>query len=382
MSLSPFPVSGRRFHGIAVVGAGVVISERHLPGLAKTGRGVARSIFDPDRERARALAAQFDIPRVADSLEDALAGDDIDAVLVASPNSFHREGAEAALAAGKHVLCEKPIALRLADAGALRDAARAADRVLQVGFHQRFSAEHAAVRLLLDAGVVGRVEAFDSVVCEPAEVIPGGRANYRYDPVQGGGLTLIDLGSHRVDQLRALLGEVAEVYCRMASKLDGHGLDDSVTLSLRLGSGALGTMGFHRFSRGFFSPCMLAGTRALLNFGAAVVNPFQSAPVAVYVEEPPERALPPEALAWTRPRGWWGESPAGWIELWPPRRDTFERQWTAFFDRIEGLPVEVPEAEDGYRALEIVHAAYLSHAENRAVALPLDPAAAIPPPRF
>ena len=375
-------MSGERRFGVALIGAGAVVEQRHAPGIVKTGRGNLRAVFDPSRDRAQALAERFGIERVAGSAEEAVSGDDIDAVAIASPNSFHREQAEAALGAGKHVLCEKPVALTLADAAAIRAAAEKADRVFQVGFHQRFSAEHAAIERLLEADVLGRVEAFHSIVCEPIDVVPGGETNYRFSAEQGGGLTLIDLGSHRIDQTRALLGEVEEVHCRMGSVLEGHALDDSIVLSLRMRSGALGTLGFHRFSRGFFSPCTLAGTEAVANFSAGVVNPYQSAPVSVFVEQPPERALPPDVLAWTRPDRWWGESRPGWVELWPPRVDTFERQWKAFLDAIEAGEQAQPGAADGYKALEIVQAAYRSHAEGAPVRLPLDPATHVPPPRF
>jgi predicted dehydrogenase len=375
-------VSDARQFGVALIGAGAVVEQRHAPGILKTGRGRLRAVFDPDAARAKALAERFEIDRVAGSVEEVIASDDTDAVVIASPNSFHRKQAEAALAAGKHVLCEKPLALSLADAAAIRDAAAKAGRLVQVGFHQRFSAEHAAIERLLAADVLGKIEAFHSIVCEPIDVVPGGETNYRFNAEQGGGLTLIDLGSHRIDQIRALLGEVAEVHCRMGSVLEGHCLDDSVALSLRMRSGAIGTLGFHRFSRGFFSPCTFVGTAAVANFSALVVNPYQSAPVAVYLEEPPERLLPPDVLAWTRPEGWWGESRPGWVELWPPRLDTFERQWNAFFDAIDGNRPASPDAEDGYRALEVVQAAYRSQLECGPARLPLDASEHYDPPLF
>jgi 1,5-anhydro-D-fructose reductase (1,5-anhydro-D-mannitol-forming) len=375
-------MSGDRKFGVALLGAGAVVEQRHAPGILKTGRGRLASVFDPDAARARRLADALGVERVASSVAEAVSGADVDAVVIASPNSFHREQAEAALAAGKHVLCEKPLALSLQDAAAIGEAAEAAGRLLQVGFHQRFSAEHAAVERLLEADVLGRIQAFHSIVCEPIDVVPGGEANYRFNAEQGGGLTLIDLGSHRIDQIRALLGEVEEVHCRMGSVLETHDLDDSVVVSMRMRSGALGTLGFHRFSRGFFSPCTFAGTQAVANFSALVVNPYQSAPVAVFLEAPPEKALPPDVLAWTRPDRWWGDSRSGWVELWPPRIDTFERQWSAFFDAIQTGQGAKPDAEDGYRALEIVQAAYRSRLENAPVRLPLEPASHVDPPRF
>ncbi|MEZ5362104.1 MAG: Gfo/Idh/MocA family oxidoreductase [Bryobacterales bacterium] len=266
------------------------------------------------------------------------------------PNLFHREQMEAALTAGKHVLCEKPVALTLTDAAAMRDAAERAGLVVQIGFHHRFSAEHAAIERLLAADVLGKVEAFHSIICEPIDAVPGGTANYRFDPARGGGLTLVDMGSHRIDQMRALLGEVDEVHCRMGSVLDTHQMDDSIVLSLRMRSGAIGTLGFHRFSRGFFSPCTLAGTDAVANFSGMVVNPYQSAP-RLGVPRAGAREDPSAGCArLDSPGPLVGGEPSWMGRARLPRRDTFEGQWNALFDAIEQQRAASPNAEDGYRA--------------------------------
>ena len=197
-------------YGIAVIGAGMVVDERHLPGLAKTGVAEPRSVFDPHKERAAALAAKFEIGVNASRLEEAIDRDDVDAVLIASPNKYHRVAAECAFAAGKHVFCEKPIATTLADSRAICDAAENSGKLLHLGFHHRFNAEHVCVKRLIDEGILGEVRAFHSVVSEPIEVVPHGTDNYRFNLDAGGGLPLVDVGSHRIDQARALLGEVAE----------------------------------------------------------------------------------------------------------------------------------------------------------------------------
>ncbi len=374
--------SNRPVRGVALLGAGAVVSERHLPGMLKSGEARPASVFDPDRERAAELARRFEIPHVCESAAEAVDARGVEIVLVASPNSFHREQTELALSAGKHVMCEKPIALKLADARAMAESARRAGRLLFVGFHHRFSSDHGCVRRLLEAGVIGDVRGFHSIVSEPISVIPGGLANYRFNAAQGGGLTLIDMGSHRVDQMRALLGEVDEVFARITSELESHDLDDNVALSMRLRSGAIGSLAFQRFSKAFFSPCSLTGAKGLLAFGAIVRNPYQSAPVAVFVDESPERVLPAEALPWMRPDGWWGDSRPGWVELWPPRNDTFEAEWRSLLASIaEDRPAEV-DAEDGYRALEIVLAAHFSAVRGEPVSLPLDDGVSVAPPTF
>ncbi len=355
----------------AILGAGSVVEARHLPALRAVG-GRARTIFDPTSTKARAVAQAFDIPHVASSAEEAITDSRVGAVLVASPNAFHREQTECALEEGRHVLCEKPVALSLADADAMAKAARRAGLILQVGFHHRFSAEHLCTKRLVDAGILGEVRAYSGTVSEPFDVIPDGTGNYRLDARQGGGFTLVDVGQHRIDQIRDLLGDFATVSCEMASVLTSHNKDDSVALNLRMQSEALGSLSWHRFSRAFASPLMLFGTKATLGCSGFITAPYQAAPVSVYLEENPTKVLPDDVIAWTRPSKWWGDIEPGWIDIWPPRNRTFEAQFRNFFAAVDGQEPPRADARDGYRALELVQSAYQSFAEKRSVPIPLD----------
>jgi UDP-N-acetylglucosamine 3-dehydrogenase len=362
--------------GLAIVGAGSVIQGRHLPALATIPEVEVRAVFDPDRAAAERAASMCDA-RIAASLEDAVTGNDIQAVTIASPNSFHRIGVEAAAAARKHIFCEKPIATTLQDARAILEAASRAAIVLQIGFHHRFTGEFRAARRLLETGAIGEVRAFQAVISEPLHVIPGGATNYRLQRDLSGGLTLIDFGSHRIDQLRALLGEFAQV----AAKIDcvgTHGLDDNIALLVETRSRALGTLAFQRFSQGALSPTTLIGTKGVICYNAWVVNPFHAAPVAVFTEQP----LPPDLLAFTRPADWWTPPQPGWTALWPPGDNPYAAEYRAFFDSIRNGSPPAVTGEDGYRTLEIVLAAYKSFHEKRAVNLPLNPEEEIAVPSF
>ena len=365
----------------AVLGAGAVVTARHLPALRAIG-GRVLSVFDPAVDAAQTAADSFGIPIVAPTFEEAIAAEGVGAVLIASPNSFHRQQAECAFALGRHVLCEKPLALTLEDAEAISSAAKRAKRVLQVGLHHRFSAEQRCLKQLLRHDVLGEVRGFSGTISEPLDVVPGGIRNYRFDAKQGGGFTLIDVGQHRLDQMRDLLGEFSCVSCEMASVLDGHRIDDSASLNLKMESGAIGSLGWHRFSRAFTSPLMLYGTKATLGCSSFITGPFQSAPVSVYLEDAPESVLPPEMLAWTRPAKWWGGLEAGWVDLWPPRRNTFEEQFSSFFHAVSTGAAPVAGGSDGFKAVEIVQAAYRSFREGRSITLPLENVEHEPPPRW
>jgi predicted dehydrogenase len=362
--------------GLAIIGCGAVVTGRHLPALAAISGAQVCSIYDPDIEAARRVAARTGA-RIAAALEEAVQSKDVQAVVIASPNAFHRQGVEAAADAGKHILCEKPLATNLRDARAAQEAVRRAGVVLQLGFHHRFTSEFRLVRRLLEAGVIGAVHSFQATMSEPFDVTPGGSANYRLDPKLSGGLTLIDFGSHRIDQLRALAGDAREISACFTSA-GGHGLDDNVVLLVAVQSGAIGALSFHRFSRGALARATLIGTKGVLCFNAYVTNPFHAAPVAVFTEEP----LPPDVAAFTRPQDWWSPPRSGWIELWPPVVNPFIEEYKAFFGAVRSGRISAATGEDGYKALEIVMAAYKAHHARRAVALPLDPEEVIPPPTF
>ncbi len=364
-----------------MLGAGAVTVARHLPALrAVAGRPV--SVFDPSPDAAGAAAERFGIPCVAASFEQAIEHSEASGVLVASPNSFHREQVEFALGAGRHVLCEKPVALSLEDARAMRGAAERAGRVLQIGFHHRFSSEHRCAKQLLEAGLLGEVRAFSGTLSEPLDVIPGGVRNYRFDRRLGGGLTLVDVGQHRIDQLRDLVGDVASLACEMDSVLPSHDCDDNVVLSLRMESGAIGSLSWNRFSRAFTSPLMVFGTEGTLGCSAMIAAPYQSAPVAIHLEQDPASVLPPDILQWTRPGRWWGDLEPGWVNIWPPRARTFELQWRSFFRSIDSGSPPVADGRDGLKALEIVQAAYQARSRREWVDLPLPAHFHCDPPRW
>lgn len=339
-------------------------------------------MFDPKPDAALSAAEAFGIPFVASSAEEAIWHRDAVAVLIASPNSFHREQAEAAFEAGRHVLCEKPVALSLSDSIAMQRAAERAGRVLQVGFHHRFSSEHLCAKQLIELGILGDVRAFSGTISEPVDVIPDGLQNYRFDARMGGGFTLVDVGQHRIDQIRDLCGDVASVSCEMASVLETHNMDDSVVLSLRMESGAIGSLHWNRFSRAFTSPLLLYGTKGTLGCSALIAAPFQSAPISVYLEDDPSSTLPPDVLSWTRPARWWGDLAPGWIDIWPPRAETFELQFRNFFEAIARDSSPRADGTDGHKALEVVQAAYLAYERGRAVEIPLSIGSHCDPPSW
>src|SRR5213080_3339314 len=123
---------------IGVVGAGAIAQLAHLPVLSKMRGAQLAAIFDNDRPKARALADRFGIPDAFTDIEDLLELDDLDAVVVATPNHLHEPHVLSALAANVHVLCERPLALSSRGVERILAAAQRAGRTVTVGNNLRY----------------------------------------------------------------------------------------------------------------------------------------------------------------------------------------------------------------------------------------------------
>jgi 1,5-anhydro-D-fructose reductase (1,5-anhydro-D-mannitol-forming) len=187
-------------HGLrwALLGASTIARQR-MVGAIRTAGGTVVAIQSTDRNRAEAFAAEFKLPLAVTDVESALV--EADAVYISSTNDRHHDQALAALAAGRHVLCEKPIATDLDQAHAMIAAARLAGRVLAVNHHLRHNAAHRAIREHIIAGSVGAVRA---VTISNAGWLPEELRRWRLAG-EGSGIAL-DKTVHDIDLLRYLLG--------------------------------------------------------------------------------------------------------------------------------------------------------------------------------
>jgi predicted dehydrogenase len=194
--------------GIALLGAGFMAATHAAIYAAMPDRADVRVVCGLDEERVRALADQTGAEASAD-WEAAIAMPGVDAVDVCLPTPLHRRCTERALAAGKHVLLEKPVALTLDDADAIGAAAGASGRLLMVGHVLRFVAEVAELRRVVDSGELGRPLAANAIRLSP----PADWNDWMIDPARSGG-TLVDLAIHDFDVLAALLGPARQVHAR------------------------------------------------------------------------------------------------------------------------------------------------------------------------
>ncbi|MBF9048372.1 Gfo/Idh/MocA family oxidoreductase [Rhodobacterales bacterium LSUCC0031] len=213
------------------------IAANHMIGAIRGAGGDIRSVLSADADRARAYAAEHGIAKGYADLDAMLAADDLDAVYISTTNEKHFPQAMAAIAAGKHVLCEKPLAMDVADAVTMVRAAEAAGLVFGTNHHLRNAGTHLAIREAVASGRIGdvlSVRVFHAVYLPP--VLQGWRLD---SPAAGGGV-IPDIVVHDADTVRFHLGEdPVDVVAIDAESGLGKGVEDSCMSVWSMPSGAM-----------------------------------------------------------------------------------------------------------------------------------------------
>jgi predicted dehydrogenase len=227
--------------GVAVVGTAFG-ARVHVPALRAAGFEVI-AIVGQNAERTSRRADRAGIEHACGTLTEALGLPGVDAVTIAAPPALHAELSLEAIAAGRHVICEKPFALDLAEAAEVLAAARRAGIVHALGHELRWFPERVAVAKAIRAGAIGepRLVAlvdFAPLLTDPAIRMP----QWFYEAGVGGGW-LGASGSHAIDMIRQWLGEFERVSASTCVASPGRGdADDSFILQFRLRSGVIGVI--------------------------------------------------------------------------------------------------------------------------------------------
>jgi predicted dehydrogenase len=189
---------------VAVIGTGA-IGTNHIAGFQEHAAARVVAIADVAIERAREAADRFRVPEAVTDYRQLLARTDIDVVSIALPNYLHAPAALDALAAGKHVMLEKPMAMHAREAEALAAAAQTHGVLLMVGQNQRFTAEIQTAKQLVEDGLLGDVYHAKTAWCRRAG-IPRIGSWFTQKKFAGGGCCY-DIGAHGLDRCLYLLGE-------------------------------------------------------------------------------------------------------------------------------------------------------------------------------
>lgn len=221
----------------ALIGASTIAAQYMIPAFRAQAGGEVVRVVSGSPERGAAFASEHAIPVSGADLDEALGDKDVDAVYISTTNEKHFPQAMAAIAAGKHVLCEKPLAMTLDNAIEMVRAAEDAGVVFATNHHLRCSGSHNVVRGLIEAGHIGRVL---SLRIHHAVHLPAHLRGWRIDSPEMGGGVIPDITVHDADVARFLLGEDPQtVVAQMAVSGMGQGVEDSAMSVWTMPSGAM-----------------------------------------------------------------------------------------------------------------------------------------------
>jgi len=240
----PTPVSGQIRVGI--IGAGLIgqlhsMMLRYVAGRTEQSVRVV-AVADVSHPAAEHLAARWQDARALESAEEIIADPSIDAVWICTPTAMHREAVIAAAHAGKHIFCEKPLAMTAADASGMAAAIDAAGVTSQVGLVLRFSPVYNVIKQMFEGPDVGRML---SVTMRDDQDFPtrGAHASaWRNDPSLTAGGTLIEHSVHDFDLLRWMFGPVTSLYCRTRNVNGAKGVEDFGSTAMEFAGGFHGQL--------------------------------------------------------------------------------------------------------------------------------------------
>lgn len=319
---------------IGVIGCGWHAETVHLPVLHRLGGVRLHSACDTRNDRLRLVERVFRIPRLYQDGTDMIADPDLDAVLIATPGDSHASLAAAVLAAGKHVLVEKPLALTIADAESLAALARDAGVVCMVGFNYRFHPLACGLKAAISRGAIGR----------PLAVLTTGMGiavermtvtGYQTSPDRGGGV-FHDKVVHTIDLLRFLFD--CEVVSGRATPHSERHRHAAAALEMALSNGV--------HVLGYFSTQAVRDMTLLVigDEGKAAVNFARPAGVALYRREF-SRSRVAKLFAYVR------QAPriVSAIRLSTPtgRLSSYRNEWEHFLACIESGGRPRPNFDDG-----------------------------------
>jgi UDP-N-acetylglucosamine 3-dehydrogenase len=229
---------------VAVIGCGSIAKYRHLPEYYANKEVKIVAVCDIVGERAEVMAEKYGAKAFTD-YQDVIKLDEIDAISVCLPNYLHAPVSIAALNAGKHVLCEKPMATSQEEAEAMIAAAKANGKKLMIGHNQRFVASHQKAKEMIESGKLGKIYSFKTTFGHPGPEgwSIDGANSWFFNKEKAFIGAMGDLGVHKADLIRYLLGEFTEVGAFIETNAkENTEVDDNAVCILRSESGVIGTL--------------------------------------------------------------------------------------------------------------------------------------------
>jgi predicted dehydrogenase len=328
-------------YGVAVIGLGK-ISDIHITGWQKLGDAEVRVVVDVDPKRAEEKAKLHNIPSYDTDFDRILQRPDLDIIDICLPHDLHAPYSIKALRAGKHVLVEKPIATKLADAEEMIKVAKEAGKKLMVAESLRYSGVYDHVADLLSKKAIGEPFLF-STRCEyfvDLSRFQGAHTGWRSVPEKIGGGVLLESGIHNMANARYFMGEVEYVYALRGKQTRTEiPVEDTVTLLMKFKNGSTGQGTFAwgaKWSKVFIESTVY-GTKGVL--GLDLVNR------KTFLDNGKEQEV------WTSPENEYGH----------------ENEIKHFLDCIKEDRTPITDGVEETKTLRLIMAAYQSMRENRPV---------------
>jgi 1,5-anhydro-D-fructose reductase (1,5-anhydro-D-mannitol-forming) len=308
-----------------LIGASTIAAE-HMIGAFRANGGEAVAVMSSNADRAAAYARKHAIAHATTSLNELVESKGVDAVYVSTTNELHRDQVFAAAAAGKHVLCEKPLALTLADARAMVAQCRERGVVIGTNHHLRNAATHRAMREAIKQGRIGKplfARVFHSVY------LPVPLQGWRIERPDAGGGVVFDITVHDADTLRFVLDDEPQSVVAMTSHggMAREGLADGAMGVIRFASGVLA-----QFHDGFTTKYAPTGFQVHGEAGSLIgLNCMSQAPTGDVILR----------------------TAAGEEELKLDHEDLYARSVRLFQEAVEGQGAPSATGEDGIKSLSV-----------------------------
>lgn len=341
-----------KIFNVAIIGVGIGrshIVEGYVPNADKFK---VLALCDLNVERMTPIADEFGVERRVTNFDDVLAMDDIDVIDICTPPMLHHPMVMAALKAGKHVICEKPLVGSLSQVDEVMAQEKVSKGMLMPVFQYRFGDGIEQAKAIIDAGIAGKP------YVGTVETMWERGPDYYAVPWRGkwaselGGV-LMTHAIHQHDLFTYLMGDVRRLFGRVATRVNSIEVEDCVTASLELQSGALGSFTATLGSAGDMTRLRFSFENVTFESDHAAYNPGDK-PWTILARNPETQAKIDALLK-------------DWVHV--PSR--FETQMARFHDALTGKAALPVTSMDSRRALEIVTAFYHSSSTHEDVVLPI-----------
>lgn len=341
-----------------VIGAGGIADRRTIPeGITRAKNAKLAAVMDLDERKAKEVARKYGVNYYLKE-EDLVRDKEVEVVYIATPAYLHSKQAILCAEAGKHILCEKPMALTLKECKEMIEACQKNKVKLALGFMMRFHAYNRKAKEMVEKGILGRI------VFARAQLscwYPPIEGAWRQDPKLGGGGSLMDMGNHNIDLLEFILNSKArEVFCFTDSLAHEYPVEDSATVLVRFQNGAQGVID------SFFSVPDASSKNILEIYGTkgsilarGTISQMPTGEMTAYLEK--------EEKGYEAKQGRAITSVEEKIELTP--MSTYQAEIEHFSDCIEkGLEPAI-SGEDGLWSQKVILACYESARSGKVVKL-------------